>query len=295
MADLTMTEVFGPLLRKRTGPNSDSSQATQPERPTKAGKQNDGGKGRGHQRKGRERYGNGTRGSQQQGQGQNSGISKETLRLVTRALIHQQEAIDTLRLSTGWVWWLRIPEPSVVPTLVQAAEVWREQVVLKDSKIQDTPLRQALFWSMMQFLRGTLETMTEANLKLSKDSGWVNEQGHWVFQRWNPELKALEVDPNKSALTHETLMKIIVDIQSLTHRETLSRFHVLKSLEPEMEGQTVRVMMDIALWCPEADRMFQQLSALQGNAALQIVGLQFRRSTMQRSPVIKQLMENVFG
>ena len=61
-----------------------------------------------------------------------------------------------------------------------------------------------------------------------------------------------------------------------------------------MEGQTVRVMMDVAFRCPEA-RLYQLLTTLQGNASLQVAGLQFRQATLQRPPVLKQLMETVFG
>ena len=90
------------------------------------------------------------------------------------------EAIDTLRLSTGWIWWLRIPEPTVIPSLIKAGECWREQVVLKGSKLKDTPLRQAMFWSLMETLGTAIEGMTEAATKQAKESGWVNELGHWV-------------------------------------------------------------------------------------------------------------------
>ena len=165
--------------------------------------------------------------------------------------------------------------------------------MLKDSKLKDTPLRQAMFWSFMEFLGTTLENMSEAAIKQAKDSGWLNEQGHWVFQCWNSELKALEVDVRRSSLPE--LLQTIKAIQKLIHRDTLSRFHILQRLEHEKEGQTVRVMMDVALRCPEATELYQLLSTLQGNASLQVAGLQFRQATMQRPPVIKQLMEHVFG
>ena len=42
-------------------------------------------------------------------------------------------------------------------------------------------------------------------------------------------------------------------------------------------------------------RLYQLLTTLQGNASLQVAGLQFRQATLQRTPVIKQLMETVFG
>ncbi|CAE7241161.1 Riok1 [Symbiodinium necroappetens] len=260
-------EMFGPLLGKRATPTAEPDQQSTTERPNKSGKQNEGGKGKGPNKRQPGRYRGGGRSSLQ----------------------GDQEAIDTLRLSTGWIWWLRIPEPTVIPTLIEAAELWREQAVKKDSKLQDTPLKQAMFWSMMQFVINTLEQLSEANTTLAKNSGWIDSSGRWVFQRWNPEMRALEVDSHRSALTHEELLRISKEIQSLIHPETLSRFHVLRQLEPQMEGQTVRVMMDIALRCPEATQLFHGLSALQGNSSLQLVGLQFKRSTMQRPPLIKQM------
>ncbi|CAE7256942.1 unnamed protein product, partial [Symbiodinium sp. KB8] len=285
-ADHALKEMFGPLLGKRATPTTEPNQQSTAERPNKSGKQNEGGKGKGPNKRQPGRYRSGGRNSLQGDQ--DGGLNREAFKLVARALVHQQEAIDTLRLSTGWIWWLRIPEPTVIPTLIEAAEMWREQVTKKDSKLRDTPLKQAMFWSLMQFVINTLEQPSEANNTLAKNSGWIDGNGRWVFQRWNPEMRALEVDSSRSALSHEELLRIIKEIQSLIHPETLSRFHVLRQLEPQMEGQTVRVMMDIALRCPEATQLFQGLTALQGNSALQLVGLQFKRSTMQRPPLIKQ-------
>ena len=66
-------------------------------------------------------------------------ITRDTLKLVTRLLLRQQEAISTLRLSTGCVWWLRIPQPTPIPALVQAAQTWREEVVKEGQSLQGHP------------------------------------------------------------------------------------------------------------------------------------------------------------
>ena len=50
-ADQAMRELFGPLLGKRNTPAEDAAKESQTERPSKAGRQNDGGKGRGHNRR----------------------------------------------------------------------------------------------------------------------------------------------------------------------------------------------------------------------------------------------------
>eukprot|EP00439_Symbiodinium_sp_Y106_P068667 s3189_g11.t1 len=155
-ADASMEELFGPVLGKRPTPATLPPKEEATERPAKAGKPNAGGKGRGAGSQGQgsrgrnqRSQGSGASGQQQQGS-QKGQISKDTLKLVTRILMHQQESISTLRLSTGWVWWLRIPEPSPIAMMIQAAQVWREEVVKPDSPHRETPIRQAIFWSLIQ-------------------------------------------------------------------------------------------------------------------------------------------------
>ena len=47
-----------------------------------------------------------------------------------------------------------------------------------------------------------------------------------------------------------------------------------------MEGETVRLLMDIAFRAPEANALFEHgCRMLQGNAALQVAGIQFRRES----------------
>eukprot|EP00439_Symbiodinium_sp_Y106_P050270 s2592_g6.t1 len=173
--------------------------------------------------------------------------------------MHQQESISTLRLSTGWVWWLRIPEPSPIAMMIQAAQVWREEVVKPDSPHRETPIRQAIFWSLIQYLKLAIQNLGEEGLKEAKTSEML-----------------IVVDTRRRALPQTELLPLIQSIQDHIHRETLSRFHATKKLEEGMEGETVRLFMDIAFRAPEANALFEKLSQLQGSAALQVAGIQFR-------------------
>ncbi|CAE7581974.1 unnamed protein product [Symbiodinium sp. CCMP2592] len=297
-ADSAMEELFGPVMRgKRPTTAEPTDTANAPERQNKASKPNSGGKGKGH------RYGRGNRSGGQQG-GESQGQThqqrgqqgqQETLRLVTRLLMHHQEAISTLRLSTGWVWWLKIPAPSPIPALVQAAKVWRESVVKPDSKLKNTPIRQAMFWSLIEFIKSSVQSPSEETLKTVKSSGWANDAGLWIYQRWCPDLKALTVDTARTPISPGELLRILQEIQGLLHPDTLSRFHALRGLEEGMEGQTVRVLMDVANRCSEANQLFDLLTQLQGCAALQLAGVQFRRETMQRPPTLQQLLDRVYS
>ena len=296
-----MEELFGPVLGKRPTPATLPPKEEATERPAKAGKPNAGGKGRGAGSQGQgsrgrnqRSQGSGASGQQQQGS-QKGQISKDTLKLVTRILMHQQESISTLRLSTGWVWWLRIPEPSPIAMMIQAAQVWREEVVKPDSPHRETPIRQAIFWSLIQYLKLAIQNLGEEGLKEAKASGWALENGDWVFQRWCPEQKCLVMDSRHKALPQKELLPLIQGVQDHIHRETLSRFHATKKLEEGMEGETVRLFMDVAFRAPEANALFEKLSQLQGSAALQVAGIQFRRESLQRPPALQQLMALSWG
>ena len=179
-ADAAMEAFFGPVLGKRTAEQASTGEADA----TKSGKPNAGGKGRGNPRGGgtggRRHPRSGNSGNGQGGQGQ---AGTEVLKLVARTLVHQNEALTALRQSTGWIWWLRIPEPSPIPAMTTAAQKWREEIVKKDSKLKDRPLPQVLFWTMMSFIKETVEKMGEEEIKTAKTSGWMTADGLWVYQR----------------------------------------------------------------------------------------------------------------
>ena len=165
----------------------------------------------------------------------------------------------------------------------------------KDSKLKDRPLPQVLFWTMMSFIKETVERMGEEEIKTAKTSGWMTAEGLWVYQRWNPETKCLEQDSTRAALKPEELSLLLADIIRLTHRETLSRFKPLRTLEENLQGQSVPVLMDVGLRCPEATTLFENLTRLQGNSSLQTSGVSFRREGFRKPPNLVKLLERVFG
>ena len=152
-----------------------------------------------------------------------------------------------------------------------------------------------MFWSLIQYLKLAIQNLGEEGLKEAKTSGWALENRGWVFQRWCPAQECLVVDTRRRALPQSELLPLIQSIQDHLHRETLSRFHATKKLEEGMEGNTVRLFMDVAFSAPEANALFEKLSQLQGSAALQVAGIQFRRESLQRPPALQQLMALSWG
>ena len=178
-ADIAMEEFFGPVLGKRTAAQASGGEMEE-DRAAKTGKPNAGGKGRGIQKGG---GGGGRRlprsNNSGGGQGSQGQAGAETLKLVARTLVHQNEAIAALRQSTGWIWWLRIPEPSPIPAMTAAAQKWKEEIVKKDSRIKDRPLPQVLFWTLLSFIKETVEKMGAEEIQAAKTSGWMTAEGLW--------------------------------------------------------------------------------------------------------------------
>ena len=279
-----------PVLGKRTAAQASGGEL-EADRAAKTGKPNAGGKGRGIQKGGGRRSATPTL---QRGQGSQGQAGAEALKLVARTLVHQNEAIAALRQSTGWIWWLRIPEPSPIPARA-AAQKWKEEIVKKDSRIKDRPLPQVLFWTMISFIKETVERMGEEEIQTAKTSGWMTAEGLWAYQRWNSETKCLEQDPTRAALKPEELSSLLADIIRLIQRETLSRFKALRTLDENLQGQSVPVLMDVGLRCPEATALFENLTKLQGNSSLQTSGVSFRREGFRKPPNLVKLLERVFG
>ena len=145
----------------------------------------------------------------------------------------------------------------------------------KDSRIRDRPLPQVLFWTMISFIKETVERMGEEEIQKAKTSGWMTAEGLWAYQRWNSETKCLEQDPTRAALKPEELSNLLADIIRLIHRETLSRFKALRTLDENLQGQSVPVLMDVGFRCTEATALFESLTRLQGNSSLQTSGVSF--------------------
>ena len=103
------------------------------------------------------------------------------------------------------------------------------------------------------------------------------------------------MDERRKALPQAELLTLIGNLQAYIHRETLPRFHATRHLEEQMEGETVRLLMDVAFRAPEANALYDCLCQLHGNAALIVAGIQYRKESQQRPPTLQQLMALSWG
>ncbi|CAE7739597.1 pol, partial [Symbiodinium sp. CCMP2592] len=254
-ADMQFQEVFGPVLGKRLLQEEPKVQ----DRPSKQNKPaNRGPKGKGKGKGGGKQF----RKPQHQPSSWNSGYSGDmdwlvdAIQLMARMMVRQEDVLHVLRQSTGWVWWLSISTPTIVPDLFQAAQVWRKEVSQPDSKMANTSLRSALFWCLLHQLAATLGSMDQTKLAEANKQGWLTAE----------------------------VVHLLNDMKGLVSGDTVSRFHSTRPLVEQMSGHMLTMVMDISFRKASANALYSKLEKLQGSAALQVCGVQYRKEGFKRSP-----------
>ncbi|CAE7237188.1 pol [Symbiodinium sp. CCMP2592] len=183
--------------------------------------------------------------------------------------------------------------PQAINRLGVAAQVWRKEVSQPDSKMANTSLRSALFWCLLHQLAATLGNMDQTQLAEANKQGWITTEGRWVYQTWSAEKQQLMVDETKPGMTTQEVVHLLNDMQGLVSGDTVSRFHSTRPLVEQMSGHMLTMVMDISFRKASANALYSKLEKLQGSAALQVCGVQFRKEGFKRSPGAQRLLELV--
>ena len=130
-------------------------------------------------------------------------------RLMARTIVDQADTIAVLRQSTAWVMWLQTTQPSLIPTMAAAAALWKEKVGDEASELYGLPLRVAILWALLRTLRATLESPPPELLADARERKWIDQQGNWVYLRWNRATRTLEPDANRQSLNQTDLIALL--------------------------------------------------------------------------------------
>ena len=284
-------EVFGPVLGKRLHdedlPDPSDKGTTRPPKTSKQQAQPKGkGKGKGKKHGGNQRFYNSASGSNAE-----PDWYAEAIQLMGRMMVRQEDVLHVLRQSTGWVWWLKVPEPTLVPDLFQAAQVWKKEVTKPQSPMAHTSLRSSLLWCILHKLTLTLQLEDKALLEMAVQNGWVTRDQKWVYQVWSPTQQQLILDEARQPLTTTEVIQLLTDMKLVVCGDTVSRFHATRPLQENMNGQVLTMVMDISFRTAKANELYGRLEQPQGLAALQICGVQFRKEGYKRSPGAQRLLE----
>ncbi|CAE7730529.1 pol [Symbiodinium sp. CCMP2592] len=297
-------EVFGSLVAE-SGPlmafgaslnlgkrNAETPQGPLTSRPTKTGRLNNGQKG-GRGKGGRPWHQQGRRfvseSSQQQQQEEVS--MEDLLRLLSSIIMRHEDQLKIMRQSTGWVLFAKTAAPSIVPGIIKASMKWKAEVVKPDCQFAHVSLRAVLFWNLVEQMLAVLQGLTTEMKDKAVAEGWMNSSGAWVFQEWSHEKHCLQVDSNKTPTTTEDLLNTLRELKTLATSEVISAFFSNRPLTEHMQGHMVVFQLDVSFRKEVAHRFYVLLEALQGQASLQLCGVQLRKEGFRRSPAVQKLAE----
>ena len=154
-----------------------------------------------------------------------------------------------------------------------------------------TSLRSSLLWCTLHKLTLTLQLEDKALLEMAVQNGWVTKDQKWVYQVWSPTQQQLILDEARQPLATTEVIQLLTDMKLVVCGDTVSRFHATRPLQENMNGQVLTMVMDISFRTAKANELYGRLEQLQGLAALQICGVQFRKEGYKRSPGAQRLLE----
>ena len=254
-----------------------------------------GGQGKGFQGKGGRRRPNG-RGRNQphhDNRSFSSGSTEETedaelLHLLAKAVVRHEDSINILRRSTGWVWWARSGEGSVLPVLAELAHKWSEAASGQEIQPNRVSLRVTLLWGLLTFLKDKLSGLTPDQATFAVKSSWADTSGSWNFQKWDAHHQMLIVDTSKPPLSTAQALESLGTLLRVINGDTLTRFTATQEIRADTQGK-ITFNADISLRAPGSDVLYQELVRLQGSALFQIIGVQFKPEGYNRPPLIRRI------
>ena len=203
-----------------------------------------------------------------------------------------EEEVGRYRADTGFTLFVdTLTEQNTLQLLRDAAQGWQKS--FEEGTVKSS-LRIVLFTGLMNKLLETLRLVqTDDALRARLMTvGWLSEGSNalvptWHYYRWDPETRQ-QVKDDREMHQVETLMRVG------TSPTTLLRFKTLHKLGVETpQAEVVPFKISVSLRGPEAQSMFEALTALSYNGALKLLGLRLRPERMQKTALATEL-ENAY-
>ncbi|CAE7206409.1 unnamed protein product [Symbiodinium microadriaticum] len=212
------------------------------------------------------------------------------LKTMGRLLLRQETSIQILKQNSAWDVYLQPGAQGPLPLLFRASETYRAEA---KSKRMDCPLRAQLLSTLFQTVLQCIKNIKESpeQLQAVQTRGWITSEGRWVYQRWDPQAQVLAVDEGRTPLEHQELVTLLgLMAQAVSQKDVVHRFNATYPITVDQRN-TARFMLEIGLRAKGVGDVWIGLEALQGLAALQVVGMQLRRDGLRRSNLAEDLQK----
>ncbi|CAE7619348.1 unnamed protein product, partial [Symbiodinium microadriaticum] len=214
--------------------------------------------------------------------------TQSLVKAMARLVLRQETNLQVLKQNSAWDVYLQPGQQGPLPMLFRASEAYRSEA---KSKRMDCPLRAQLLHTLFQTVLTCIQNIKDsaAQAQAAQQRGWLTPEGRWVYQQWDPQAQALIVDGNRPPLENQELLTLLRAMaQAVLRKDVVHRFNATHQLAADPRG-TTRFMLEIGLRADGVMDVWKGLEALQGLAALQIVGMQLRRDGLRRSNLAEDL------
>ncbi|CAE7507218.1 unnamed protein product, partial [Symbiodinium necroappetens] len=210
------------------------------------------------------------------------------VKAMARLVLRQETNLQVLKQNSAWDVYLQPGPQGPLPMLFRASETYRSEA---KSRRMDCPLRAQLLHTLFQTVLTCIQNIKDsaAQTQAAQQRGWLTPEGRWVYQQWDPQAQALIVDGNCPPLENQELLTLLHAMaQAVLRKDVVHRFNATHQLAADPRG-TTRFMLEIGLRADGVMDVWKGLEALQGLAALQIVGMQLRRDGLRRSNLAEDI------
>ena len=213
-----------------------------------------------------------------------------------RLTLRQEEELQLLRTEKQFLLHMESANHGMLATFWQIAQAWKADKAKTPPTVKCS-LRVTLIRCMMLEWKQRLTTMTQSEETVKElvkhelvkaDAGDVL----WYYQTWNQTTQRLEIDQHKPPLTNSAVIQMATELNDLVHKEAenlIHRFHSTRKLTERVQGDTMPFILAVAMRGLAANRAFEILHVLEGNASLRVIGVRLRSERVQLQPLAQQL------
>ena len=181
----------------------------------------------------------------------------------------------------------------VSPESLRIATEWGRLRQEDPTKIT-SPLRVVLMKAVVQEMatRARLILDKEQSLKNVTDLKWIVD-GSWSYMKWNPQLRALELDEQMKPLPPTELQATIQELSRLIDPDSVRRFASIRTLVENPTTEWVHFILELGLR-DDGGAMWRLLLKLINNSALHPLGARLRRDRPGLSGLATQIQEAIW-
>ncbi|CAE7243260.1 Pol, partial [Symbiodinium necroappetens] len=222
-----------------------------------------------------------------------TGISSDTFTQMCRLMLRHEEQLALIKQDRALVVFVKQDQHSILPALYKASAAWNDKKEKADTMEAGLTLKTVLLSCVIKEILSRLQTVTATEAGKGKllAAGWINAEGHWVYQRWCQKSRRLVLDETRTPLSHDNAVRLLTTLRDSLTGDIIQKFsatHPLYKLE-EAGHQSATFFLEVSLRGKESDAVHSMLLQLVNSTMTHLVGISVKRENGQRSKLAQQI------